>query len=233
MTEKYLHYIWSKKRIPKTDVISTDGEHLSILDFGTYNENLQGPDFKMASIRVGNITLFGHVEIHVNSADWYRHKHEKDSNYDNVILHVVSNHDKDIYQNNRKIPTIELELDPVHYRNFCLKKYKQVDFPCSSILTGMDTFHFEFMKQRALTDKLNSKISELRSAGLYDSSGAFYHLVGLAFGSGVNKEQFKSILLQLPYSELNLVPKSKRYNLVMTMSGVMQKVSREKSGLAF
>jgi hypothetical protein len=47
-------------------------------------------------------------EIHLKSSDWYHH-HERDAAYENVILHVVWEHDTEIYRkNNTEIPVLEL-----------------------------------------------------------------------------------------------------------------------------
>jgi hypothetical protein len=44
----------------------------------------------------------GQVEI-PKSSDWYVHHHERDAAYENVILHVVWEHDTEIYRNNTEI----------------------------------------------------------------------------------------------------------------------------------
>ena len=50
------------------------------------------------------------VEIHIKSSDWYVHNHENDKNYDNVILHVVWEHDTDVFRKDKTtIPTLELK----------------------------------------------------------------------------------------------------------------------------
>src|SRR5690606_26304078 len=52
----------------------------------------------------------GNVEIHIKSSDWYVHNHEMDPTYDNVILHVVYEHDTDIFRkDNSIIPTLQLK----------------------------------------------------------------------------------------------------------------------------
>ena len=40
----------------------------------------------------------GNIEVHLNSSDWYRHNHDKDYVYRNVILHVVYINDSVVYR---------------------------------------------------------------------------------------------------------------------------------------
>jgi hypothetical protein len=56
-----------------------------------------GPDFFQAHIHIDNTLWVGNVEIHLRSSDWFAHKHEQDTNYDNVILHVVWEDDLPVY----------------------------------------------------------------------------------------------------------------------------------------
>ena len=57
-----------------------------------------GPDFFNAQLSIGTQMWAGNVEIHVKSSDWYVHHHETDAAYDNVILHVVWEHNMEIYR---------------------------------------------------------------------------------------------------------------------------------------
>jgi hypothetical protein len=65
----------------------------SPLNVGQYLE-LAGVQFQ---ITIGNQMWAGNVEIHLKSSDWYVH-HERDAAYENVILHVVWEHDTEIYR---------------------------------------------------------------------------------------------------------------------------------------
>lgn len=49
-----------------------------------------GPDYKDAVMVFGSQDIVrGDVELHLNSRDWHRHRHDTDPAYDGVILHVV------------------------------------------------------------------------------------------------------------------------------------------------
>ncbi len=85
MNEKFLHYVWQFQKFSKTKLRTTDGEHLIILDCGKPNIHA-GPDFLHAKIKIGDTIWAGHVEIHINSTDWYAHKHQQDEKYKSVIL---------------------------------------------------------------------------------------------------------------------------------------------------
>ena len=69
----------------------------------------KGPDFSCGIVEIDDLVFYGSIEIHVKSSDWYRHQHQNDSAYNNVILHVVYEYDKPIFQNGVLLPTIELK----------------------------------------------------------------------------------------------------------------------------
>ena len=87
MTERLFHFIWQFQYFNKNDLIVTTGETVQILFPGQYNTN-QGPDFADAKIKIGKTTWAGTVELHIKTSDWIKHNHQKDKNYNNVILHV-------------------------------------------------------------------------------------------------------------------------------------------------
>lgn len=108
MKEDFLHYVWNFQKFHRRLLTST-GERLEIINPGTKNIN-SGPDFFNAQIVIQDQRWAGNVEIHLKSSDWYSHYHEKDPAYDTIILHVVWEHDTDIYRkDNTIIPTLELK----------------------------------------------------------------------------------------------------------------------------
>lgn len=97
MKEDFLHYLWKFKKFDTSNLTTSNGEKLTIENSGSYLQ-LEGPDFFNSQITIENQKWAGNVEIHLRSSDWYAHHHEQDSNYDSVILHVVWEHDVEIYR---------------------------------------------------------------------------------------------------------------------------------------
>ena len=109
MKEDLLHFIWKYKKLSLKDLVTSKNEAVIITDVGIHN-HLSGPDFFNAKINIGGQLWAGNVEIHLKSSDWYAHGHEKDTNYNNVVLHVVWEDDAEIFRSdNSEIPTLELK----------------------------------------------------------------------------------------------------------------------------
>jgi hypothetical protein len=64
------------------------GADLAIRSPGIWNRGA-GPDFREAVLEIDGELRVGDVEIHLYREDWWRHGHDVDAGYDNVILHVV------------------------------------------------------------------------------------------------------------------------------------------------
>ncbi|MFA5574569.1 MAG: DUF2851 family protein [Brumimicrobium sp.] len=110
MREEYLHFLWRMKRLNFNKLQLVNGSKLPVIvkDVGWYNLDA-GPDFFNGTAIIDGIQWSGNIEIHIKSSDWYAHKHHLDRTYDNVILHVVYEHDREVMVNGKPIPTIELK----------------------------------------------------------------------------------------------------------------------------
>src|SRR6266496_6800810 len=104
MTERLLQFIWQFQYFNKSELTTSAGEIVQIIFPGGYNTN-QGPDFSDAKIKIGNETWAGNVQLHFKTSDWNKHQHHKDSNYNNVILHVVWEDDCETIN----VPTFQLK----------------------------------------------------------------------------------------------------------------------------
>jgi Protein of unknown function (DUF2851) len=86
--EWFFRQIWQQQRFSSGELHTPDGRKVEILSPGTPNMD-EGPDFTDARVRIGNITFFGDVELHLDAVDWDVHSHQHDPHYNRVILHVV------------------------------------------------------------------------------------------------------------------------------------------------
>ncbi|MBR6371858.1 MAG: DUF2851 family protein, partial [Victivallales bacterium] len=89
--ERFLQTIWNEQKL-EGELTTEDGASLKVLSNGIWN-NGAGPDFHNASMLIDGKLSCGDVEIHKKRSDWYRHGHEGDERYGNVILHVVWEND--------------------------------------------------------------------------------------------------------------------------------------------
>ena len=92
MNERLLQFIWQFQYYNARELTLISGEKVQILQPGLFNSQ-QGPDFLNAKIRIGRTVFAGNIELHIKTGDWRKHRHHKDRNYRNVILHVVWEHD--------------------------------------------------------------------------------------------------------------------------------------------
>ena len=99
MREDFLHFLWRTRQFDFSDLKTTDGEPIEILDFGSYNALDSGADFQNVKLKIGDWTWFGSVEMHLKSSDWLVHGHQHDAAFGSVILHVVYENDVEIVRN--------------------------------------------------------------------------------------------------------------------------------------
>ena len=111
LPEKFLSNIW-KNQTSNRLFTTWDGKKIQIIDPGNENSQTDGPDFKNARIKIGDITFQGDIEIDSYHSDWRTHGHIFNKKYNKVVLHVILSEDHKhnyvVTRNGRKIPTIGL-----------------------------------------------------------------------------------------------------------------------------
>ena len=161
MTEEFLQYIWEAKLFKSTDLQTTNGEKIEILDVGKRNHN-SGPDFFNAKVKIGETIWAGNIEIHKNSGDWKKHNHQLDKFYDSVILHVVETDDEPVLRsNNEFIPTLiirYLEYLRSNYE-FLLKSNNWI--PCQNQLHKFNPVLLQIGFNRLMVERLEDKTAEI------------------------------------------------------------------------
>jgi hypothetical protein len=223
MKEEYLHYLWKMKRIPFHQMHLQDGRSFHVISPGIHNENNDGPDFYDAKIEIDGLIWVGPIELHVKSSDWFLHKHQFDTAYNNVILHVVYDDNQPIYQNNRLIPSLELKsiIDNDHFSNyFKLKNGLKNDLTCSQHLHSINEIYIASTIDRALVSRMERKLADIVQMGSNEPSELLYRLIAKSFGSKVNQLPFEELTIRLPYSFLKQLNKKKRKLAIEYVSGL-------------
>jgi len=201
MKEKYLHYLWNSNSILFQNQKLVHGESFRIINKGTYNLG-SGPDFLDASVEIDDIIWHGAIEFHIKSSDWYLHNHQNDAAYDDTILHIVLENDKDVIQNNRLIPTLEIHelIEDSHFRKFNEVEVVKNPIVCSSNIKDVEPIYLELLKSYLLISRLKRKVEIYQSNFFKDQ--VLYSLLAKSFGKKVNDEQMVSLTNYLPYKLL-------------------------------
>lgn len=90
--ERLLQWIWKECEFTSTLLETDCGSKVEIVDPGVLNHG-EGPDFLCSRIKLDGMELHGSVEIHRLASEWNTHKHQREKNFDSVILHVVYEND--------------------------------------------------------------------------------------------------------------------------------------------
>ncbi len=206
MKEDFLHFLWQYKLFDVNRLKSEQNETILIVKSGFHNKN-SGPDFLNAQLKIDDQTWVGNVEIHINSSDWYAHKHEEDENYDAVILHVVWEHDVEVFmKDNQPITTLELKnlVDKNilnNYQNLVTKQQRWI--PCEGQITTVDSFLVSNWLERLYLERLENKsvlIKNLLKKSNNDYEAVLFQLLAKNFGLKVNGEAFLQLTQSFDFS---------------------------------
>lgn len=195
MTEDYLQYAW-KYQMFNGPLKTSGNERVLVISTGDLNKD-SGPDFFNAQVVIGGTRWAGNVEIHINSSDWYRHGHQKDEAYDNVILHVVFNNDKQVFnRDGSEIPVLELRnyLKVKAYKVYRYLIRNRAGIPCQDMISAIDPIHITGWKEALLVRRLERKVEILEKEFKHynmDLEKAFTVNLFRVFGYKVNKLPFE------------------------------------------
>jgi len=202
MKEFVLHHIWQYRLFVAHNQFCTDGQKVEVIHPGKPNRNA-GPDFFNAKVRIGETLWAGNVEIHRRSSDWYLHKHQYDSGYDNVILHVVLDADVAVcHPGGREIPQLVLQYPPQIDATYKTLMEKWEWISCAAYIHDFPEVMLTSWKDNLLLEKLARKVDEIRSwlninHNLRDE--ATFILLCRSFGFAVNGDAFEALAQSVPW----------------------------------
>lgn len=202
--EEFLHYVWRLNLYDQSRLFTTHGEEVIISDQGILNNN-DGPDFLNAKISVAGTIWAGNIEIHIHSSDWYRHGHQLDPAYDNVILHVVFEQDKEVYRaDGNAIPCLQLK-DKIDLR--LIEKYKRLIssaswVPCAGQIDSAPEITITSWLERLLVERLEQKTNRFRLMMDYhknDWEACYHEVLASGFGIQKNRQPFELLARKVPF----------------------------------
>ncbi len=208
MKEAFLHYIWQFKLFSFTELLTEQGESLQIIRSGDYTQQA-GPDFFNSLIILGNQKWAGNIEIHSKASDWYVHHHERDKNYDNVILHVVWEYDVPVMRSNQtEIPVLLLSK---YVGQEILKRYTQLNqqkkwIYCEDFIGTMDVFKRNKWLETLFFERMQRKvdpIEQLLTQRNLDWESVFFCQIAQGFGLNINGTAFLNMAKSLPIQLIN------------------------------
>lgn len=201
--EDFLHFVWQYQYFNSQQLNTVNNQSVEVIKTGFHN-HLAGPDFKEASIIIDGILWVGSVEIHLKSSDWKAHKHDGDPNYDNVVLHVVFNHDAEILNvEGQAIPTLELKglIKPGLLSRYKTIIESQTEIPCSDSFQKVKPLTKLSMLEYSLVRRLERK-GELFKVILEENNQDWelstYQWLALGFGFKTNSENMLSLARAVP-----------------------------------
>ena len=237
MKEDFLHFLWRFKKFDTSNLHTTSNQPITILNAGDYLQ-LAGPDFFNAQIIIGNQKWAGNVEIHLQSSDWYIHHHEQDKSYDNVILHVVWQHNAVIFRkDNTEIPTLALKE---YVSQETIDKYQSLVIPktwiyCENQLRGIDGFIVRNWQERLFFERLEAKsalIHTLLEQTQNDWESVLFCLLAKNFGLNTNGPIFFQIATAIPFAILRK-ESSQTENIEALLFGKAGLLKEEKEDVYF
>jgi len=205
MKEDFLHYIWKHKAFSTSNLKTTNNEVVTIKQLGQHNHNA-GPDFFNAQIVIADQLWAGNLEIHLKSSDWYVHNHETDKAYDNVILHVVWEHDNEIFRkDSTEIPTLELKhyVDKNLIDNYQKLMQSKSWINCDGNFAEVDDFLLSNWIERLYIERLQRKSNDIQKLlKIYnnDWEAVLFKMLTKNFGLKVNGESFLSLANSFDFS---------------------------------
>lgn len=193
--ELLYQYLWKYGLFGRRLPLRSGGE-VRVVNPGILNLDA-GPDFFNARLNFGDGIWAGNVEIHVKASDWYRHGHDNDPAYDNVLLHVVGVHDREVNRKNgTQIPTVEVRIPQevcLTYAQLCNDRQgvrcreRLANIPEIEKIAWVETLAVERVQQKA------GRVADLVRESGGDWAKAAFVTLARGLGFGLNAEPMEQL----------------------------------------
>lgn len=198
--EMMYQYIWRSGALGRHFTLE-DGRYAELLSPGILNTDA-GPDFSAARLIIDGVQWAGNIEIHVKASDWYRHRHQTDPAYDNIILHVVGIPDAQICRSDgTPVPTLVIPASEEVVGIYNSLTAPSGKIRCSARVASVPRLvsedWFESVALERLAQKAGRILEEYRHlAGDWEQT--CFVLLARGMGFGINAEPFEILARNIP-----------------------------------
>src|SRR5512140_1463093 len=201
MKEEFLHYLWKYSLYDQEKLVDKENKKIIILDPGVYNRD-SGPDFFNARISVDGTVWAGNIEIHTRSSHFDAHGHQNDPAFDNVILHIVAENDKKVFNTRgEELLTVAIAFKPELYERYVELVNNPFIIACQDKVRETDPFLLRHWLNVLVVERLKEKaeaISSIYSETRNDWEETFYRQLTRYFGFRINAEPFEMLASAIP-----------------------------------
>ena len=202
MKEEFLHFLWKYGLYNKDKLLDNEGNRIIVIHPGEYNRD-SGPDFFNSRISIDGTVWAGNVEIHTLSTHFDLHGHQYDPAFNNVILHVVAENDKRVFnEKGEEVLTARMQFDPSLYEKYLSLVNNPYIIACQDELQQIDNIIIRHWLNSLVIERFENKaelILKIFSKTANDWEETFYRLLSRYFGFRVNTEPFEMLATALPF----------------------------------
>ncbi len=193
--EYLIHYVWQHRLYGTKPLVTDQGQTVEVIDPGVHNLLNAGPDFFNAKVKIDGVLWAGNVEIHQRSTDWYRHHHDTDAAYNNVVLHVVEAVDGEVRTKGGKLlPQVSIAVPEQLRQNYADLLNEETYPPCYRIIPNVPLLEVHSWMSRLTVERLEEKtkrVGDYLRRTSDDWEQAFFVTLARNFGFGTNAQAFE------------------------------------------
>jgi hypothetical protein len=202
MKEEFLHYLWKYSLYDPESLLDNEQNKIKVIHPGEYNRD-SGPDFFNARLLIGDTEWAGNVEIHTCASHFDIHGHNLDPVFDNVILHVVAQNDRQVFNSKgEEILTVKIGFDPHLHSKYLELINNPFIIACQTEVKHLDPLYIRHWLSELVVERLKEKseqILKIFSETGNDWEETFYRLLSRYFGFRINTEPFEMLAAALPF----------------------------------
>jgi len=202
MKEEFLHYLWKYSLYDPEKLFDNEKNKIIVLNPGEYNRD-SGPDFFNARISIEGTVWAGNVEIHSRSSHFDNHGHQNDPAFNNVILHIVAENDKRVFNSKgEEILTVEITFDSSLFEKYTFLINNPYIIACQDDIKKLDDIPVRHWLNSVLIERFQRKSGSILKI-FYETGNdweeTFYRMLARYFGFRVNTEPFEMLATALPF----------------------------------